>query len=94
MDKEINSMKIRNMIMVSESEIREFLFDVTNNKKVDLNNDDPLIEKGIIDSMVMLEMIAFIEEKYGIQIEDEEIVPENFDSINKIVAYIREKSVI
>lgn len=80
--------------MVSESEIRDFIINLNGEKKEDLNNDDPLIEKGIIDSMTMLEMIAFIEEKYGIPIEDEEIIPENFDSINSIVAYIRKKSVI
>ena len=52
---------------------------------------DSLLETGVIDSTGVLELVAFIEETYGIKIDDEEIVPENLDSIINIAAYISQK---
>ena len=65
-----------------------FLFDETDNG---LGETDSLLETGVIDSTGVLELVAFIEETYGIKIEDEEIVPENLDSINNIAYYITSK---
>jgi acyl carrier protein len=53
--------------------------------------DDSLIEKGLIDSTGILELIAFLEGTYGIEISDEDIVPENLDSINSLVRFVRDK---
>ena len=52
---------------------------------------DSLLETGVIDSTGVLELVAFIEETYGIKIDDEEIVPENLDRIINIAAYISQK---
>jgi len=49
------------------------------------------MEKGIIDSTGVLELLEFIEEKFGIKIEDEEVIPDNFDSLQKLVNYILRK---
>ena len=65
-----------------------FLFDEENKS---LGESDSLLEGGIIDSTGVLELVAFIEETYGIKVEDEEIVPENLDSINDITFYITSK---
>jgi acyl carrier protein len=53
--------------------------------------DDSLLDNGIIDSTGVLEIVTFLEENYSIQVEDEEIIPDNFDSINNINKYIIEK---
>jgi acyl carrier protein len=57
----------------------------------ELTNQDSLLDRGVIDSTGVLELIAFLEETYGIAIPDEEIVPENLDSISNIAQYILRK---
>jgi acyl carrier protein len=56
-----------------------------------LQDDTSFLEEGIIDSVGVLELVAFIEETFAIRIEDEEIVPDNFDSVNKLVAHVQSK---
>jgi len=55
-------------------------------------DDASFLEEGIIDSMNVMELILFVEEKFGLEVADEEIVPDNFDSVSKIAAYIRRKT--
>ena len=61
-------------------------------------NDDGLtdsasfLEEGIIDSTGILELVSYIEEEFLFSIEDEELIPENLDSINNVVNYIEKKS--
>jgi acyl carrier protein len=52
---------------------------------------DSFLEKGIIDSTGVLELLEFIEEKFKIRVEDEEIVPDNLDSLDKLTSYIQNK---
>ena len=56
-----------------------------------LNVEDNLIENGIIDSMGMMRLIRFIEKKYGIEVAFEEMLPENFESVQNISDYITTK---
>lgn len=56
-----------------------------------IQDDDSLIGRGIIDSSGVLELVAFIEEKYGIQVEDDELVADNFDSIHRLCGFIQRK---
>lgn len=58
-----------------------------------LGNNDSFLEKGIIDSTGVLELVAFVEENFGLKIEDEELVPENLDSINNLIRFIEKKKV-
>ena len=51
-----------------------------------------LLDQGIIDSTGVLEVIGFIEETFGIRVEDSELLPENLDSIDGIVHYVIRKS--
>jgi len=51
-----------------------------------------LLEKGIIDSTGVLELVSFVEDKYGISVEDEELIPENFDSLANLSSYIARKT--
>lgn len=61
------------------------------NKKIGLNDDDSFLERGLIDSTGVLEMVNFIEETFGLSIEDEELIPDNLDSINKLTYFITKK---
>jgi acyl carrier protein len=53
--------------------------------------DSSLLDSGVIDSVGIFELVGFIEESLGVKIEDEEIVPENFQTINNLVAFITSK---
>ena len=53
-----------------------------------LQNDQSLLEAGIIDSTGILELLDFLQRTFGITVSDDEMVPENFDSVDRIVAYV------
>ncbi len=53
---------------------------------------DSFIAKGIIDSTGVLELVAFIQQAFGITVEDAELVPENLDSVNNISNFISRKT--
>lgn len=57
----------------------------------ELKDDASLLDEGIVDSTGVLEVISFIEETFDITIEDEEMVPENLDSIAFITAFVAKK---
>jgi acyl carrier protein len=54
-------------------------------------DDQSFLESGIVDSTGMLELVAFIEEKYSISIGDRELVPENLDSLQNISQFVARK---
>lgn len=56
-----------------------------------LENDDSFLEKGIIDSTGVLELVAFIEEEFDVVVDDEELVPENLDSVNRVATFLQRK---
>jgi acyl carrier protein len=56
-----------------------------------LKDDDSLLDKGIIDSTGVIELIGFLEESFGIKVDDAEMVPENLDSLGRIAAYVDRK---
>jgi acyl carrier protein len=66
---------------------QNFLFTDNGN----LSNDASFLEEGVVDSTGVLELVMFVEEAFGITVEDEEIVPENFDSVAGLARYVRSK---
>jgi acyl carrier protein len=62
-----------------------------NNKGYPYPDDASFLENGIIDSMNVMELIMFVEENFQLEVADEDIVPDNFDSVSKIAAYVRRK---
>jgi len=56
-----------------------------------LTDSESLLDKGIVDSTGVLELIGFIETNYQIKMEDEELIPANLDSVNNLVKYIQRK---
>jgi acyl carrier protein len=61
------------------------------NKGYPYPDDASFLESGIIDSMNVMELVLFLEEKLGVQIDNTEIVPENFDSVAKLAEFARRK---
>jgi acyl carrier protein len=59
--------------------------------KESLDPDEDLLEQGIIDSLGIMNLIAFLEKAFGIEVVDEEIVPENFQSLNSMVKFVEQK---
>ena len=53
--------------------------------------DDSLLGRGIVDSTGMLEIIFFIEEQLGVKVKDEEMIPDNLDSVSKIASFVQLK---
>jgi acyl carrier protein len=81
------------MPMTIEKQIRDFiienfLFGTPDNG---LEDTDSLLDKGIIDSTGVLELVSHLEETYSIQVEDEELIPDNLDSIVAVTNYIQRK---
>lgn len=56
-----------------------------------LKDETSFLEEGIIDSTGVLELVTFLEEEFNIKVADEELVPENLDSINNVSAYLQRK---
>jgi acyl carrier protein len=76
-----------------EQEIRQFIIDnfLFGEPEPQLSNDDSLLDQGIIDSMGVLELVTFLEDKYEIEIPDDELVPTNLDSVNRMVEFVQRK---
>ena len=73
---------------------RKFIFEefpLANKLKIE--NDDSILENGIVDSMGILEIVTFMEKEFQILVSDEELLPENFSSISNIVAFIESKEI-
>jgi len=77
------------MIMDIKEQVRTF---VTSNFYVAdptmLEDEASLLDRGIIDSTGVLEVIFFIEETFGITVEDSEMLPDNLDSIERIASFV------
>jgi acyl carrier protein len=56
-----------------------------------LNSNDSFLEKGIFDSTGILELVSFVEHKYNIELEPDELVPENLDSIASLARFLQRK---
>lgn len=76
-----------------DQEIREFIVEnfLFGGKDIPLGNDDSFLQKGFIDSTGILEVVSFIEEKFGISVEDDDLLPENLDSVSRLAKFIARK---
>jgi acyl carrier protein len=57
-----------------------------------LENTTSLLETGIVDSLGLLRLVIFIQERFGITVDDADLVPEHFDSVDAICAYLRSQA--
>ncbi len=76
------------------NKIRAFIFEnfLFDEKDDALQNDTSFLEQGIIDSTGVLELVEWLEEEFDMTVDDEELIPENLDSVNLLSAYIAGKT--
>ena len=75
-----------------KEEIRKYLISNAQGGPLEsLGDSESLLEAGVIDSMSMLDLIAHLESTYNITVDEDEMVPENFDTIEGMTAYMQEK---
>lgn len=81
------------MPMQLEQELRHFVVEnfLFGQDDESLSADDSFIDKGIVDSTGVLELIGFLETRYGIKVEDDELVPANLDTLNRLSAFVQRK---
>lgn len=76
-----------------ENDVREFVSEnfLFGRSNVSLEGDDSLLEEGLIDSTGVLELVMFIEDRFDVTVDDEDLVPDNLDSINRLISFIETK---
>lgn len=80
-------------ISVALSEqLRNFISEATFTDKEKIKEDTLIFKEGIFDSLGFLSLISFVDEELGIEVADDELLEENFESINAIVAFISRKN--
>ncbi len=67
--------------------LENFLFGQTEG----LADDTSFLDQGILDSTGVLELVSYLEETYGIEVSDDDLIPENLDSVDFIYAYLKRK---
>jgi acyl carrier protein len=80
--------------MTVEKQIKQYIAEnfLFSDDGYQFSEDASFLEEGIVDSTGVLELVMFVEETFNITVEDEDIVPENFDSVNCLAAYVRRKA--
>ena len=80
--------------MSIEQKLRQFILEnyMFTDDDAALKNNDSFLDMGIIDSTGILEVIFFLEENFGVTVDDDEMVPENLDSIDNLAAFIARKA--
>ena len=72
---------------IREFVVEHFLFGEGNSFKTDTS----FLEEGIVDSTGILELVMFLEQTFDTKVEDSELIPENFDSLDNIAQYLEKK---
>lgn len=76
--------------MDTKTQIKKYIAEnyLFSNNGFNLDDDESFLEAGIVDSLGVVELVSFVEETYDIEVPDDDIVPENFDSVNNLTNYI------
>ena len=71
--------------------IRNYLIEVSMSDNDKVKDDTLIFDAGLLDSMGLLFLIEFLKEEYNVEVSDEELNPENFESINNILLFVQRK---
>jgi acyl carrier protein len=79
-----------------EEDLRQFVIEtfLFGSDDGQLSTDDSFIDKGLIDSMGILNLVSYVESRYDIQVADAEVVPEIWDSVSRIARFIASKGAV
>lgn len=76
-------------------EIRAFIVEnFLLGKDSGFDNGESLLESGVIDSTGIMHVVAFLEERFGITVEDEDMIADNLESVNRIAAFVERKQTL
>ena len=80
--------------METREKLRQFIIEnfLFGNEDAALDDGESFLESGVIDSTGILEVVGFLEDEFGFEVTDDELVPDNFDSVDKLVAYVEKKN--
>ena len=79
--------------MSTETQIRHYILEnfLYTSDESKLGDSDSFLEHGIVDSTGILELLMFVEEAFGFEVDDEEVLPDNFDSVERLTRYVEQK---
>jgi acyl carrier protein len=76
----------------SETKIREFIArNFLFSDEFSLDNDASLLDQGVLDSLGVVELVSFVGKEFGVEVKPNEVTPANFDSVERLAAYIHQK---
>lgn len=77
-----------------QNKVRQFIIEnfIFDDQAEAIGDDDSFLDRGIIDSTGILEVVNWVQEEFGIEVDDMELVPENLDSVNRLAAFIQKKT--
>lgn len=77
----------------TQDQVRNFVIEnlLLGEEEENFTNGQSFLDSGLIDSTGILEIIAFLEDEYDITIKDDEMIPENLDSVERIVAFLEKR---
>lgn len=79
--------------MSIKTRVKEYIADnLLMGTGTEIGDTDSLLALGVIDSTGVLELVAFLEQTFGIRVSDEEMIPENLDTLNSIETYVQQKA--
>ena len=79
--------------MSIEDILKKFIMEeIVSDNSMNLGSEDSLIEAGVIDSLGIMKMLAFLNERFSVSIEDQEVIPENFETIKAISTLVERKT--
>ena len=79
--------------MSVQTQIRHYILEnfLYTSDESKLGDSDSFLEHGIVDSTGILELLMFVEEAFGFEVDDEEVLPDNFDSVERLTRYVEQK---
>jgi acyl carrier protein len=78
--------------MDTKPQLRKYIADnILMGPEQELGDETSFLERGILDSTGFLELVSFLEQTFGMTVDDDEMVPENLDSLSRIDAYVQRK---
>ena len=77
--------------MEIKSEIKNYIIEASLEDAKKIKDDTMIFDSGLLDSMGLLFLIEFLKEKFDVEVEDDELNPKNFESVNSITEFVKEK---
>lgn len=78
--------------MIDKQVLREFLTNMVKERQI--GDDDSLLVAKLLDSLKIIELVVFLESRFNVTFENDEVSPENLDSINAIACFLERKGVL